>query len=282
MKNTSQETRYIKHVKQESNPYPNMSQQPPSGYTQESSATDHGQDDHLMLPSLDGRYAYQPHQQISPHDGYYAVLQSGYSHSSQPYEYMDTDMSSLLSPLPFTRQVSSVSYSSQSSYGAMTYSSHSNVSMSYSSHGYTPHSEVSHESGQSMTYSSHSNVSRLLESMMTNSSTSVGGSSVSSGVGDSIGSDINVPDGAKLFVFHIPLSMTNIRMVELFQPYGTLRGVQIKSDEFGKNRGFGFVSYDSVESAERAIKAIHGLQVSIELSVLCLWACSSIISLMPL
>ena len=281
MKNTSQETRYTKHVKQESNPYPIMSQQPPSGYTQESCATDHGQDDHLMLPSLDG-YFYQPHQQISPHDGYYAALQSGYSLSSQPNEYMDTDMSSLSSPLPFTHQVSSVSYSSQSSYGAMTYSSHSNVSMPYSSHGYTPHSEVSHESGQSMTYSSHSNVSRLLESMMPNSSTSVGGSSVSSGVGDSIGSDINVPDGAKLFVFHIPLSMTNIRMVELFQPYGTLRGVQIKSDEFGKNRGFGFVSYDSVESAERAIKALHGHQVSIELSVLCLWACSSIISLMSL
>ena len=227
-----------------------MSQQPPSGYTQESSATDQGQDDHLMLPSLDG-YAYPPQQQVTPHDGYYATLQAGYSHTSQPYEYTDTDVSSLSSP--FTRQVSSVSYSS-----------HSNVSMPYSSHGYTPHSEVSHESGQSMTYSSHSNVSRLLESMMPNSSTSVGGSSGSSGVGDSIGSHINVPDGAKLFVFHIPLSMTNIEMLNLFQPYGTLRGVQIKSDKFGKNRGFGFVSYDSVESAERAIKALHGLQVSIE------------------
>ena len=266
MKNTSQETRYTKHVKQESNPYPIMSQQSPSGYTQESCATDHGQDDHLMLPSLDG-YFYQPHQQISPHDGYYAALQSGYSLSSQPHDYMDTDMSSLSSPLPFTHQVSSVSYSSQSSYGAMTYSSHSNVSMPYSSHGYTPYSEVSHGSGQSMTYSSYSNVSSFLESMMTNSSTSVGGSSVSLGVGDSIGSDVNVPDGGKLFVFHIPQFMTNIGMLKLFQPYGTVLSVKIMAGKFGKGRGFGFVGYDSVESAERAIKALHGLQVSIELSV---------------
>ena len=40
------------------------------------------------------------------------------------------------------------------------------------------------------------------------------------------------------------------------------------ADKFGKGRGFGFVGYDSVESAERAIKALHGLQVSIELSVM--------------
>ena len=228
-----------------------MSQQPS---LEESSATDHGQDDHLMLPS---GYACQPQQQISPHDGYYTTLQSTYSHSNQPYEYMDTDMSSLSSPLPITRQVSSVSYSS-----------HSNVSMPYSSQGYTPHSEVSHGSGQSMTYSSYSNVSRLLESMMTNSSTSVGGSSVSLGVGDSIGSDVNVPDGGKLFVFHIPQFMTNIGMLKLFQPYGTVLSVKIMADKFGKGRGFGFVGYDSVESAERAIKALHGLQVSIELSVM--------------
>jgi len=253
-----------------------MSQQPPSGYTQESSATDHGKDDDLMLPSLDGYY--QPQQQISPHDGYYAALQSGYSHSSQPYEYMDTDMSSLLSPLPFTRQVSSVSYSSRSSYGAMTYSSHSNVSMPYS----TPHSEVSHGSGQSMAYSSHSNASRLLESMMPNSSTSVGGSSVSLGVGDSIGSNVNVPDGGKLFVFHIPQFMTNIGLLKLFQPYGTVLSVKIMADKFGKGRGFGFVGFDSVESAEYAIKTLHGRQVSIELSVMYHRSCLSIILLKPL
>ena len=104
--------------------------------------------------------------------------------------------------------------------------------------------------------------------MMTNSSTSVGGSSVSLGVGDSIGSDVNVPDGGKLFVFHIPQFMTNIGMLKLFQPYGTVLSVKIMADKFGKGRGFGFVGYDSVESAERAIKALHGLQVSIELSVM--------------
>ena len=249
-----------------------MSQQPPSGYTQESSATDQGQDDHLMLPSLDG-YAYPPQQQVTPHDGYYATLQAGYSHTSQPYEYMDTDVSSLSSPLPLTRQVSSVSYSSHSNVRRVSYSS-------------APYSEASHEYQSG--HSSHSNVSTMLESMMPDSTT-IGGSSGSSEgyyehsrVGDSIGSDVNVPDGAKLFVFHIPLFMTNIKMLKLFQPYGTLRGVQIKSDESGKNRGFGFVSYDSVESAERAIKALHGHQVSIDLSVLCLRSYSSIISLMSL
>jgi RNA recognition motif. (a.k.a. RRM, RBD, or RNP domain) len=70
------------------------------------------------------------------------------------------------------------------------------------------------------------------------------------------------PDGANLFIFHIPNHYTNLDMFHLFIPYGNLLSVRIMVErETGRSRGFGFVSYDSAESAALAIKELNGYPV---------------------
>jgi len=70
------------------------------------------------------------------------------------------------------------------------------------------------------------------------------------------------PDGANLFIFHIPNHFTNLDMFQLFEPYGNLLSVRIMVEkDSGRSRGFGFVSYDSPESAALAIKALNGFAV---------------------
>jgi RNA recognition motif. (a.k.a. RRM, RBD, or RNP domain) len=71
------------------------------------------------------------------------------------------------------------------------------------------------------------------------------------------------PDGANLFIFHIPNHFTNVDMFHLFCPYGNLLSVRIMVEkDSGRSRGFGFVSYDSPESAALAIKELNGFAVS--------------------
>ena len=71
------------------------------------------------------------------------------------------------------------------------------------------------------------------------------------------------PDGANLFIFHIPNHFTNLDMYQLFSPYGNLLSVRIMVErDTGRSRGFGFVSYDLPESAALAIKELNGFPVS--------------------
>ena len=72
------------------------------------------------------------------------------------------------------------------------------------------------------------------------------------------------PDGANLFIFHIPNHFTNLDMYQLFCAYGTLLSVRIMVEkETGRSRGFGFVSYDSPEAAALAIKELNGYAVRV-------------------
>jgi len=70
------------------------------------------------------------------------------------------------------------------------------------------------------------------------------------------------PDGANLFIFHIPNHFANMDMYHLFSPYGTLLSVRIMVEkESGRSRGFGFVSYDSPDAAAIAIKELNGYTI---------------------
>lgn len=70
------------------------------------------------------------------------------------------------------------------------------------------------------------------------------------------------PDGANLFIFHIPNHFTNLDMYQLFCPYGNLLSVRIMVEkDTGRSRGFGFVSYDSPASAALAIKELNGFAI---------------------
>lgn len=71
------------------------------------------------------------------------------------------------------------------------------------------------------------------------------------------------PDGANLFIFHIPNHFTNLDMYQLFSPYGNLLSVRIMVErDSGRSRGFGFVSFDTQEAAALAIKELNGFPVS--------------------
>ena len=57
--------------------------------------------------------------------------------------------------------------------------------------------------------------------------------------------------------------MTNHDLYELFRVHGNILSVSIKTeDDTGRGKGFGFVSFESAESAASAIKHLNGYQVS--------------------
>lgn len=70
------------------------------------------------------------------------------------------------------------------------------------------------------------------------------------------------PDGCNLFIFHIPNDLTNMDLYNLFLPFGTVISARIMVEhETGRSRGFGFVSYDSRDSADAAIQQMNGFQI---------------------
>lgn len=84
--------------------------------------------------------------------------------------------------------------------------------------------------------------------------------------GPPIGNHLRGPDGANLFVFHIPNTMTNQDLYSLFSQYGNVLSATIKTEaKTGRGRGFGFVNYDSPDAASRAIHHLNGANVSLYL-----------------
>lgn len=82
--------------------------------------------------------------------------------------------------------------------------------------------------------------------------------------GPPIGNHLRGPEGANLFVFHIPNTMTNQDLYSLFSQYGNVLSATIKTEaKTGRGRGFGFVNYDSADSASRAIHHLNGASVSV-------------------
>ena len=81
--------------------------------------------------------------------------------------------------------------------------------------------------------------------------------------GPPIGHQLRGPDGANLFVFHIPNTMTNQDLFRLFSEHGNVLSATIKTEaKTGRGRGFGFVNFDSAEAASRAIHHLNGASVS--------------------
>jgi hypothetical protein len=70
------------------------------------------------------------------------------------------------------------------------------------------------------------------------------------------------PDGANLFVFHIPNWCSNRQLFELFEPHGNLLSCRIFVDKIsGRSRGFGFVSFAFPDDARRAISNMNGYEL---------------------
>mmetsp|Transcript_9697 Transcript_9697/g.36394 ORF Transcript_9697/g.36394 Transcript_9697/m.36394 type:complete len:455 (-) Transcript_9697:183-1547(-) len=70
------------------------------------------------------------------------------------------------------------------------------------------------------------------------------------------------PAGANLFIYHLPHDVTDADLATVFSPCGNVISAKVYMDkETGESKGFGFVSYDSAEAAERAISRMNGFQI---------------------
>lgn len=70
------------------------------------------------------------------------------------------------------------------------------------------------------------------------------------------------PDGANLFIYHIPTELNDASLAQLFMAYGNVISAKVFVDKLsGMSKGFGFVSYDNPVSAQYAITAMNGFQL---------------------
>ena len=71
------------------------------------------------------------------------------------------------------------------------------------------------------------------------------------------------PSGANLFIYHLPRDLTDADLATLFAEFGNVVSAKVYVDKkTAESKGFGFVSYDVVHSAEAAIaEMVSSLQL---------------------
>jgi len=63
----------------------------------------------------------------------------------------------------------------------------------------------------------------------------------------------------KLYVGNLPYTATEQELRDLFEQHGTTQSVSVIVDrETGRSRGFGFVEFETAESAQAAREALDG------------------------
>ncbi|CAC5370107.1 PABPC [Mytilus coruscus] len=65
-----------------------------------------------------------------------------------------------------------------------------------------------------------------------------------------------------VYVKNFSGDMSEDELKDIFEPFGKLINVKIMSDIGGKSRGFGFVSYEEPEAAEKAVEDLNGLTIN--------------------
>ncbi|XP_075224101.1 CUGBP Elav-like family member 1 isoform X12 [Lycorma delicatula] len=73
---------------------------------------------------------------------------------------------------------------------------------------------------------------------------------------------IEGPEGANLFIYHLPSEFNDADLTSMFSPFGRVISAKVFINKFTKlSKCFGFVSYDNVLSAQSAISNMHGFQI---------------------
>lgn len=83
-----------------------------------------------------------------------------------------------------------------------------------------------------------------------------------SGSGGPAGKQIEGPEGANLFIYHLPQEFSDNDLASTFLPFGTVVSAKVFIDkQTNLSKCFGFVSYDNPVSAQAAIQAMNGFQI---------------------
>ncbi|KAG8202001.1 hypothetical protein JTE90_010372 [Oedothorax gibbosus] len=79
------------------------------------------------------------------------------------------------------------------------------------------------------------------------------------------GKQIEGPEGANLFIYHLPQDFNDADLAQTFMPFGNVISAKVFIDkQTNLSKCFGFVSYDNPNSAQTAIQSMNGFQIGMK------------------